>query len=169
MPVLETDRLILSELKPEDGQFILGLLNDPDFLMHIGDKGVQNLDDAVHYIETGPRVNYADHGHGLYKVSLKDGTPIGICGLLYRDNLDDPDIGFATLPEFRKNGYTLEAAKAAIKDGFDRFNYNRIVGITSKENVASIRLLGKLGLFYEKMVQIDPNGKPIQLYAIHFS
>ena len=83
--------------------------------------------------------------------------------------MDDPDIGFATLPEFRKNGYTLEAAKAAIKDGFDRFNYNRIVGITSKENTASIRLLEKLGLFYEKMVQIDPNGEPIQLYAIHFS
>ena len=99
----------------DDAPFILGLLNDPDFLRYIGDRGVRTLDDAAAYITNGPLASYARHGFGLYLVSLGDtGVPIGISGVLRRDTLPDPDIGFAFLPGFRRQGYALEAARAVL-------------------------------------------------------
>ncbi len=97
--VLSTERLILRRLTTGDAEFIFELLNDPDFLRFIGDKGVRSLDDARGYILSGPVASYAQHGFGLWLVELKgSNTPVGICGLLKRDALDDVDIGFAFLP-----------------------------------------------------------------------
>ncbi len=85
VPVVETTRLRLSRLSPEaddDADFVLRQLNDPGFIRFIADRGVRSLDDARAYIRNGPATSYARHGHGLYRVSLKDGTPVGLCGLL---------------------------------------------------------------------------------------
>ena len=91
--IIETDRLTLAELQIEDALFILELYNDPDFIKYIGDRNIQSIVDAEKFIKIGPQASYTENDHGLYKVSLKDHTPIGICGLLKRDELDDPDIG----------------------------------------------------------------------------
>ena len=81
MNILETDRLILCKLSPDDAAFIIELLNDPSFLQFIGDKGVRTLDDARDYILNGPINSYERFGFGLYLTKLKDGgVPIGICG-----------------------------------------------------------------------------------------
>ena len=164
--IIETSRLILSELKTEDAAFILKLYNDPDFITYIGDKGIKSIQDAENFIDTGPRQSYKDYKHGLYLVQLKDATSIGICGLLKRENLNFPDIGFAILPDHRKMGFIYEASKALIQDAKRRLHFKNILAITSPDNKAAIKLLIKLGFIFKEMIKIDSNNKPTQLYTI---
>ena len=118
-----------------DAPFILELVNDPDFLRHIGDRGVRTLDDAVAYIANGPLASYARHGFGLYRVSLADtAVPIGIAGILRRESLDDPDIGFAFLPAYRRQGFALEAARAVMDHAQRDLGLGRVVAIVSPDN-----------------------------------
>src|SRR2546429_7874449 len=99
MQVLDTKRLNLRWLDVDDADFIVELLNDPSFIRFIGDKGVRSLDDARNYILNGPVASYEQFGFGLYATDLKEThVPIGICGILKRDTLPHPDIGFAFLP-----------------------------------------------------------------------
>jgi ribosomal-protein-alanine N-acetyltransferase len=95
--VLTTDRLLLRHLDPEDAPFILRLLNEPSWLQNIGDRGVRTIADAQRYIATGPAEMYARLGFGLFLVCLAVGNePVGICGLLKREALEDVDLGFAS-------------------------------------------------------------------------
>lgn len=166
MTVLETERLRLRRLDAGDAEFILELVNDPDWLRYIGDKGVRTLDDARGYIENGPMAMYARVGFGLYCVELKQAaTPIGICGLIKRDTLDDVDIGFAFLPRYRAQGYAREAARATIEYGRDVIGLPRIVAITSPDNAASGRLLEKIGLRFERLYPVPGEDREVRLYA----
>lgn len=166
MVIIKTERLTLSELSIKDAPFVFELYNDPDFLKYIGDRGVGSIADAENFIEKGSRASYVLHGHGLYLVQMKDGTSIGICGLLKKDTLDAPDIGFAVLPDYRKNGYTFEAAKAVIYDGRIRLGLKRIVAITTHENKASIRLLEKVSMLFNQKMHIKTADEGDHLYTI---
>ncbi len=106
--LIETERLTLRKLSVEDAPFILRLVNEPSFLQFIGDKGVRNLEDARQYILNGPVASYAQNGFGLFLVQLKTNqAPLGMCGLLKRETLEDVDIGFAFLPEFWNQGLRI--------------------------------------------------------------
>ena len=166
MAIIETSRLILCELKTEDAAFIFKLYNDPDFILYIGDKGIRSINDAEKFIEDGPKKSYKDYHHGLYLVQLKDSTSIGICGLLKRENLDLPDIGFALLPDYRKMGFIYEASKAVIQDAKKRLLLHNIVAITSPNNNASAKLLIKLGFKFIEIIKVDSDNKPTELYTI---
>ena len=164
MIVTETPRLILRRATLTDAPFILELLNDPDWLRYIGDKGVRNLDDARKYIENGPLAMYARYGFGLFVTELKDGgTPIGLCGLLKRDTLDDVDIGFAFLPAYRARGFAYEAAAAALAWGRRECGLERVLAITSLDNHASGKLLERLGLHFERTIQFS--GEELKLFS----
>jgi RimJ/RimL family protein N-acetyltransferase len=164
--LIETERLSLCELTADDAPFILELLNDSSFLRFIGDKGVRTLEDAREYIRKGPVDSYQRHGFGLYLVKLRDGeVPIGICGLVKRETLEDVDIGFAFLPRFWSQGYALESASAVMTYGRRVIGLNRIVAITDPDNESSIRLLGKLGLRFDRMVQLPDHGGENKLFA----
>lgn len=164
--VLRTDRLTLRRLTPEDAAFIHELTNDPDWLRHIGDRGIRTLDDARAYIERGPMAMYAEHGFGLWCVERReDGTPIGMCGLLKRATLPDVDIGFAFLPRFRGRGYAHEAAAATLDYGRRALGLGRIVAIVSPGNDASMRLLRKLGLEQERTIRFAPDGDDVCLFG----
>ena len=167
MSILETDRLILSELKTKDAKFIHKLYNDQDFINYIGDKGIHSVQDAVRFINTGPIQSYKNHEHGLYLVKLKDETSIGVCGLLKRDDLDLPDIGFAILPDYRRMGFIYEASKAVIEDAKNRLHLDSLFAITTPDNIGSINLLKKLGFTLKDIIKRDQNNEPIQLYAIY--
>ena len=167
MAVVETPRLTLRRFTLDDAEFIFGLLNEPSFLEFIGDKGVRTLDDARDYLLKGPIASYETFGFGLYLVNRKqDGTPIGMCGLLKREALQDVDIGFAFLPEFWSRGYAVESASAVLEHGRQAFDLSRIVGIAKPENHASIRVLEKLGMSFEGRVRIMPEGPEDVLYGI---
>lgn len=166
MKVLATERLTLRWLTAEDAPFILTLLNDPGWLRFIGDRGVRTVEDARKYILNGPAAMVERLGFGLYLTERKtDGEPMGICGLIKRDGLDDVDIGFAFLPQFCGCGYAFEAAAAVIPFGRDTFGLNRIVGITAPDNVTSIKLLEKIGMKYERTLQLPKIDGESMLFA----
>lgn len=168
MRVLETDRLALRRLTVDDAPFVLELVNDPAWLEFIGDKGVRTLDDAHDYIRKGPIDMYERLGFGMYLVELREcSTPIGMCGLIKREGLEDVDIGYAFLPGFRGNGYAYEAASAVLAYGNGVLGLQRIVAITTPGNASSIRLLEKMGLKLEGMLELSPND-PVNLFARRF-
>jgi RimJ/RimL family protein N-acetyltransferase len=164
--VIETERLILRRVTVEDDEFILELLNDPSWLRFIGDKGVRTPDAARDYILQSLVALYERLGFGLYLTELKgEGVPIGICGLIKRDALEDVDIGFAFLPAFRGKGYAYESALAVMEYGKRTFGLKRLAAITSPDNYGSAKLLEKLGFHFEGMVKLSNDSPAISLYA----
>jgi RimJ/RimL family protein N-acetyltransferase len=162
MTELETKRLLVRRLTADDAEFVLTLLNEPSFLRYIDDKKVRNLDEARQYILNGPVASYERHGFGLNLVELKEShTPIGICGLLKRDELPDPDIGFALLPDFWNKGFAFEAATAVLQDA----RLERILAITSLDNDASSNLLQRLGFRFEKVTRLSADGEQLKLFT----
>jgi len=166
MTVLETQRLSLRELTADDAQFILNLLNEPSFLRYIGDKQARNLEDARQYILNGPGASYERNGFGLYLVELREShTPIGMCGFLKREELPDPDIGFAFMPEFWSRGFAFEAAAALLQDGRERLKLERILAITSLDNEPSIKLLQRLGFSFDRVITLAAGSEPVKLFT----
>jgi ribosomal-protein-alanine N-acetyltransferase len=166
-PVIETPRLLLHRLTTGDADFILHLLNEPSFLRFIGDKGVRTREDARRYIETGPMASYDRFGFGLYRVGLREtGEPVGICGLLKREALEDVDVGFAFLPGFWSRGFALESASAVLAHERRTWGLKRVLAITSPDNEASIRLLGKLGFRFERMARLSEEAPEVRLFAV---
>ncbi len=166
MMIVETPRLRLRELTVDDADFVFRLVNEPSFLSNIGDKRVRNLDDARQFILEGPWTRQERSGHGQFLVELKErGIPIGICGLLYRKSLDVTDVGFALLPEYWKRGFAYEAADAVLKYGHSKLGIDRIVGLTSKETPASISVLEKLGMNFERNVKMSADDPGTVLYS----
>jgi [ribosomal protein S5]-alanine N-acetyltransferase len=163
--VIETARLVLRHLEMGDDAFILELLNEAGFLRFIGDKGVRTLDDARSYLKEGPIDSYGRHGFGLYAVCLQDGTPVGICGLVRRDGLADADVGFAFLARHWSNGYAVESAAAVLAHARRVLRMQRIVAITSPENVGSIAVLEKIGLKFEGMIRLAEHSPELKLFG----
>ena len=164
--ITETTRLRIRELTADDAEFILGLVNEPSFVEHIGDKGVRNLEDAKEFILEGPWASHREQGFGQFMVELKDGgVPIGVCGILYRDKLEVSDVGGAFLPDHQRCGYGFEAVQAVMEYGRSSLGLEKIVGLTSEKNVASIKLLAKLGMSFEKMVKMSDDDEGTALYS----
>jgi [ribosomal protein S5]-alanine N-acetyltransferase len=166
LPMLQSDRLTLWQLDESDAPFILRLLNEPSWLEHIGDKGVRTAEDAKRYIADGPVEMYRRSGLGLYLVRLSAGhEPIGLCGLLRRETLEDVDLGFAFLPEFWGKGYAHESAAAVLAQARKTLGIRRIVAITKPGNGASRKVLEKLGFAFERPVRLGMAGDELLLYA----
>lgn len=166
MIVLETERLRLRWLTLDDAPFIIELVNDPSFIRFIGDKGVRTIADAEKYILNGPVASYEQYGYGLYATELKDDSvPIGICGILKRETLPHPDIGFAFLPAYWKQGYAFEAAVAVMKYARNVLNVDTILAITTPENEASGILLSKIGLNFERLIRLTSESDEVKLFT----
>lgn len=166
--IIETDRLFLRKLEIEDFRIVITLLNSPGWLKYIGDRGVKNEAQAIGYLENGPVKSYTAHGFGLYKVEEKiSGLPIGFCGLLKRDTLKHPDLGFAFLPEFMGRGYAYEAARACLEFAKVNLEIPILQAITMPDNTPSIRLLKKLGFHYQRPFQ-NLEGEELALFELRF-
>jgi RimJ/RimL family protein N-acetyltransferase len=163
--ILATERLILKEFSAVDAEFILLLLNTPAWLQFIGDKNVHNIQEAEDYLTNGPIASYKENGFGLWLVSLKEsGEPIGMCGLIKRDYLDFVDIGFALMPEYEGLGYGFEMAEATMSYSRDVLKIDKVIAITDENNEASIKLLNKIGLQFEKIIEA-PQADVVCLYS----
>lgn len=166
MIVLETERLVLRHLNTDDAEFILRLVNDPSFIANIGDRGIRSLEQATNYLLEGPMSSYRHHGHGPYLVALKvELVPIGLCGLLKRIQFDDPDLGYALLPEYRSQGFAFEAASAVLDLAYSSLGLPRTLGLVSPENTPSIRLLEKLGFEFSERREMKVGVPPTAVYV----
>lgn len=150
----------------EDAAFFLRLLNEPSWLENIGDRGVRTLADAEGYIRNNIRAAYQAHGFGLYAVQLRSvPLPIGLCGLVKRDFLPSPDLGFALLPEHCGHGYATEAARAVLKHAQLELRIERLYAIVRSGNQRSVRLLEQLGFRRAGPGQI-PERDQVELYQL---
>jgi [ribosomal protein S5]-alanine N-acetyltransferase len=165
MALIETERLCLREIEIADAAFTLELLNEPGFLQNVGDRGLRTIDDAVRYIENGPRANYARYGFGHYVVELKEsGEAIGLCGLRTRPGLEDPDLGYAVLQRHWAHGYASEAARAVL-DYSRRLGLVRVLAICAPANTPSITILEKLGFRFQYEVILPGETNHVRVYA----
>jgi RimJ/RimL family protein N-acetyltransferase len=164
---LETPRLTLRRLVPDDAAFYLALVTDPAWIRFIGDKKLRTVEEARRSLVEGPIAMYGKTGHGLLCVERReDGVALGICGLIKRDTLPDVDIGFAFLPAYRGQGHAAESARAVLAHGRDDLRLPRVVAITSPQNTDSRRLLERLGLVHEKTYSMPGESRLTALYAI---
>lgn len=164
---LRTTRLQLRPLAEDDAPFIVALLNEPSFLRYIGDRKVRTLEEAGAYVRNGPQASYTQHGFGLLLVVRReDEAPIGMCGLLKRDALDDADLGFAFLPAAWGKGYASEAATAVLEHGREALGLRRVAAIVQPDNDASLRVLARLGFVFERMLRMPGADTDIQLHTL---
>ena len=155
MVVLETERLSLREVELTDARFMLELLNSPGFLENIGDRGVRNEDQARAYIEERVLGSYRDHGFGMWlAVQKADGAPVGLAGLVRREGLETPDVGYAFIQKVWGRGYAQEAAAAVLAHAQGPMGIPKLAAITTPENFASMAVLRKIGFTYQGMIQL---------------
>jgi RimJ/RimL family protein N-acetyltransferase len=165
--VIETKRLWLRQFKLSDAGFILELLNSPGWLEFIGDRNVRTEDDARTYLSNGPIKSYEMNGFGLLLVLLKDSDiPIGACGLLKRDFLSEPDLGFAFLPDYIGSGYGFESAEAIMNFATRDLHLSHVVAFTVPQNVASIKLLEKLRFTFKEIFKMPEEDE--ELFLFHY-
>jgi ribosomal-protein-alanine N-acetyltransferase len=166
-PALGTQRLSLRHLTADDSAFMLELMNEPAYVDNIGDRGVRTDADAVRYIEEKYLSSYARHGFGLYLVELAEtGESVGICGLVKRDSLDHPDLGFAYLQRFWSRGFATEAAAAMLGYARDPLGLSRLYGLVSSGNARSIRLLEHLGFGFVRSSTLPGQAVESSLYGV---
>lgn len=164
--ILSSARLQLREIEDSDAAFLLQLLNTRDFINNIGDRRVRTLDESRHYIESSIRASYRQHGMGLWVVEDRMSlTVLGLCGLLKRDTLEHPDVGYAFLPAAFGRGFATEAAAACLQYGRSALGLARICAIVSAHNKASIRVLEKIGLRYQRDIPGTAPDQMLQLFA----
>ena len=159
----------MRRLTLDDAELMLRIWTDPDFLRHVGDRGVQTLDQARDAIAEGALLSYAEFGYGPYHVSLRDGTAIGVCGLYSRAELDHPDIGFAMLKDYRQQGYAFEAAEAVLKSCAEDLDLHWLYAIVAPANEASRALIQKRGMYYDRPVQLDGDDSVVSLYRLRLT
>jgi [ribosomal protein S5]-alanine N-acetyltransferase len=164
-PLLVTARLRLRLPAPQDAAFVHRLLNDPDWLLNIGDRGVYSEADALRYIEERLLASHRAHGFGLWVMEPRGGGPaLGLAGLLKRDELPDADLGYALAPEARQQGYALEAAACALRFAWQAKGLQRVIAIVQPFNHPSRRVLEKLGMQLEGLIPF--NGRDTCLYGL---
>lgn len=160
MNLMVTERLLLSPLAPTDHVFISELLNTEGWLRFIGDRNIRSEEDALAYItkiNNNPSITY-------YTVRLKaTQQPVGLVTLIQRDYLTQPDIGFAFLPAHNGNGYAYEAASVVLAKLWSEGNHPQVHAVTLPGNIRSIKLLEKLGLHFEKTIEV--NNDLLHLYT----
>ena len=158
--LITTDRLLIEPLALTYNTFILELVNSNGWLEFIGDRNVHSEDEALAYIQKikdNPNITY-------WVARLKEtNTPTGVITLIKRDYLEHHDIGFAFLPVVANKGYAYEAAKAVLSEIIKNAAHSHILATTMAANSSSIRLLEKLGLQFNKEIEVE--NKKLQLYS----
>jgi len=168
--VAETRRLLLRRLTTDDADLMLAIWTDPAFVQHVGDRGIHTIAQARQAIGDNVLTLYEAYGYGPYCMVRKDDAQrIGICGLFRRENLPNPDIGFAVLPSYRGAGFALEAARAVVRYAREGLGVNTLDAIVAPLNKASVCLLEKLGLKFQRSITMPGETEEIGLYSINLS
>lgn len=141
-----TQRLHIRPVTTEDAPFILELMNTPKWIQFIGDRKVRTIKEAENYIIEKVLVQFNKHGYSNNVILRKDdNVKLGTCGIYHREDREDPDIGFAFLPQYEGKGYAYEAANKLMHVAQKNYGLTELSGYTLEENAASRKLLERLG------------------------
>ncbi|GGD54240.1 GNAT family N-acetyltransferase [Muriicola marianensis] len=163
-PILETQRLILRELCPEDADDMMRLHSHPVVQRYTG-EGVITTPERIRNKIAEKQADYRKYGYGRWATVLKEGDQfVGWSGLAYLPEFDEVDVGYRFLPEFWGQGLATEATRAILTYAFNDLKLQRIVAIAMKENIASIRVMEKAGMQFEKNAPYFPDGEDLVWY-----
>jgi len=162
--ILETARLILREMQPSDAEAMLRLHSNPLVQEYTGDPTINTLEGIQNKIEEKTN-EYRDYGYGRWVTILKEGKQfVGWAGLSYLPEFDEVDLGYRFLPEFWGKGLATEVSRAILKYGFNELQLERIIAMAMKENKASIRVMQKVGMQFEKLAPYEPGSIDVVWY-----
>jgi RimJ/RimL family protein N-acetyltransferase len=165
MLIFETQSLFVRHFELADAAFIFNLLNSPAWLQFIGNRNIDSIATAENYIQKRLIANY-QQGFGMYAVEIKaEQIPIGMCGFIKREELPQPDIGFAFLPQYEGKGYAFEAAHATLVYGKTKLDLQTVFAVINNDNEKSIKLTEKLGLQFQKMIRLQGDGEELKLFS----
>ncbi len=161
--ILETPRLFLREFVLEDAEEVLELHSNPEVQKYTGQPNVTSVNEVEKTIrETWVR-EYKKYGFARWATIHKGNNRfIGWAGLKYLPEFDAIDLGYRFIPEYWGQGIATEISLAIIKYGFESLNLQRIIGIAMLENRASIKVLEKSGLTFDKLARYEA-GNPLEV------
>lgn len=167
MTTLETPRLLLRRFTLEDLEDYFQLGARPALVRYVGGKTLASLDEARAILLAAPLRDYEVHGYGrLACIEKRSGRLIGFNGLKFDPALGETDLGYRFLEDCWGQGYATESSRAVMTYGRDVLQLPRIVGAVHPENVASVRVLSKVGMVYEKKVRYEADGEEFDLYVM---
>ena len=163
---IDTPRLLLRPFTLDDAHDYWPLVRLPDVLRYTGEDARTTLEEVREVLLTRPLRDYAVHGYGrMACIEKSSGRLVGFCGLKYLDDMQETDIGYRFLLDSWGKGYATESALALMAQGRVQFGVKRIIGLVQPANVASARVLEKLGLVYERSFDPDDGHGLLKLYA----
>jgi [ribosomal protein S5]-alanine N-acetyltransferase len=165
--VVETERLSLRRLLEDDAVFLQELMGEESYRRYLFGTPDHSLEEVRVMIREAYIGSYVINGFGLYLVQLTESAePVGICGLVKRENLTHVDLGYGFLRRFWSQGYAIEAARGVVEHARRDLDLKRIVAATHPENSASIRLLLSLGMRLEGTAEVIPGTPMDNLYGM---
>lgn len=149
--VIETDRLILRAFVDNDVKDVLKFNSDPKVMRYTGCKVINSLEEAQDIISNTWHQDYTTYGYGRFAVIYKPHNKvIGFSGLKWETDLKETDIGYRFLSEYWGMGIATESCIPVMKYGFNELGLKRIVGLALLENIASCKVLEKIGMEHYK-------------------
>jgi [ribosomal protein S5]-alanine N-acetyltransferase len=160
---LTTNRLILRPFEKEDASHLFELNNDPKVIRYTGDIPFETVKHAEDFILNYDQ--YEKYRMGRFSVLEKtENTFFGWCGLKYSPKFDEVDLGFRFIRKHWNQGFASEASEASLKYGFQDLKLDKVVGRAMIENIASIKVLEKVGMKFKK--EFDFDGYKGVIYSI---
>ena len=155
----------LRKLSVIDAPFFFELNNDPDVLKYTGNDPFVDEQAAIDFLNSYPQNNYEKYGYGRWSVMLKETDDwLGWCGLRFSPDENETDIGYRFFKKHWGKGYATESARACLEYGFEKLHLKRIVGRAMKDNIASLVVLQKIGMQYEKDFLMDGKYPAVQYF-----
>ena len=153
--LIETERLVLREITFGDKEELFELHADPDVQKWTGEPVVESMKEIEQAIAKRHN-DYKKYGFGrLAAIQMETSEFIGWAGLTYLPEFDKVDLGYRLKKKYWGMGFATEASKAIIDHGFNVLNLDLIIAIAMPENKASIRVMEKSGMIYDKQAPYD--------------
>lgn len=167
--ILDTERLCLREMTPEDTDSVFALYRDPSIAREM-ENLPQNKALLREKIKADMQYMYGFFGFGIWIVERKEErekTVVGLAGLQVREGEEEPELGFCIARTHRKKEYAKEACRAVLHYGFTELELPAVRAVIRRENVVSLRLCRELG-FTKQPEQTDPRLFSLRLSSDQF-
>lgn len=161
--LFQTPRLFLRQFTEADAPLILELNSDPEIVKYLHEPTLKTVDHAAQVLKDIILPQY-DNGLGRWAIHVKENNEfIGWCGLKYRPELDEIDLGYRLMQKAWGKGYATETAQQTLEYGFKTLNIKLITGRAHIENIASIKVLEKIGMNFIGEAVVDDC--PVRTYT----
>lgn len=165
--VIDTGRLVLRRFTLDDLEPFYQLASRPQIIRYAQNTPVASLEDARELMKAAPFHDYATHGYGRFACVWKEtGEVIGFSGVKFVPEISDTELGYRFLPEYWGKGLATEAGRASIEFARSDLGLKRLVAMVHPENVASARVVTKLGFSIERKLPYSGlRGAEVDLFA----